>query len=184
MNSNNPAIGGLILVPIVIAASAAFIAIKASSITERAKRYCVNLWREKAPWSDKNKTQRRRRLRRSNLTSSQVYADSWCDLESVNSCDDFSKFIGQHRTQKSSSSDREKQALEASSEGWHPSRSARLLWSFSSPRSRMSNPYELSSVAKPSRAAHRPKRLSAEDADFLARPSRVKEVRRANTTDL
>ncbi|KAG4429880.1 hypothetical protein IFR05_014637 [Cadophora sp. M221] len=84
-SSNNSAIGALILVPIVIAASAAFIAIQASEFFKRAGRNIKNFWNNSCPWSNNNQTIRRRKVRRSNLRSSQLYADSWIDLESIDS---------------------------------------------------------------------------------------------------
>ncbi|KAI9054922.1 hypothetical protein LZ554_002065 [Drepanopeziza brunnea f. sp. 'monogermtubi'] len=96
-SSSNSAIGALILVPIVIAVSAAFIAIKFSQACKRLGRHIKNFWNESVPWSDTNKAIRRRKLRRSNLRSTQLYADSWVDLESIDSRQDYSTFINQTR---------------------------------------------------------------------------------------
>ncbi|EKD18649.1 uncharacterized protein L3040_002075 [Drepanopeziza brunnea f. sp. 'multigermtubi'] len=97
MSSSNSAIGALILVPIVIAVSAAFIAIKFSHVCKRLGRHLKNFWNESVPWSDTSKANRRRKLRRSNLRSTQLYADSWIDLESIDSREDYSTFVNQTR---------------------------------------------------------------------------------------
>lgn len=188
MNSDtSPAIGALILVPIVIAASAAFIAIKASEFSHRAGRYCSRLWSEHYPWSHTRKTHRRRKLRRSNLRSTQLYADSWCDLESIDDDPQYTPFIGQEQRSRSNSEGEQGDVaveVETPKQIWHPTRYARLKWSFSSPRSLSPLHLELSNVAKPSRAARHPERLSAEDANGLAvRPLRAREVHQWEPTD-
>lgn len=173
MNSDtSPAVGALILVPIVIAASAAFIAVKTSETLQRAGHYCSKLWNEHSPWSHTQKTQKRRKLRRSNLPSSQLYADSWCDLESGDDDPRSTPFNGHDRTSKSYSEgykDNIEIELETPSKVWHPTRSARLMWSFTNPRSLSPLRFELSSVAKPSQAAHHLVRLPG-DVNRPAQP--------------
>lgn len=178
-SDTSPAIGALILVPIVIAASAAFIAIKTSELSHRAGRLCSKLWDNYYPWSQEQKTRRRRKLRRSNLRSSQLYADSWCDLESIDEDPRYTAFNGQDRRSKSSSEgDKDDLAGDTPRRIWHPARSARLMWSFTNPRSLSPLRLELSNVAKPLRAACRPERLSSEDAAHTAYPSREKGAHR------
>lgn len=187
MNSNNSAIGALILVPIVIAASVAFIAIKASEFLKRAGRSIKNFWNNNYPWSNTNQSVRRRKLRRSNLRSSQLYADSWIDLESVDSREGFSTFINQQPSRRGKSfseGDKEEAFGDTTKRIWHPSRSARLAWSFANPRSPSRNHFESSSVVKPSPTARRPERLSAEDAALLAGHARARGVHRRASTDL
>lgn len=188
MNSDtSPAIGALVLVPIVIAASAAFIAIKTSESAYRLGQYCSKFWNSHSPWSKTQKTRKRRKLRRSNLPSSQTYADSWSDLESNDDDPRYTSFIGQERRTKSySDGDKEDtiEQVDTSRQIWHPSRSARLVWSFSNPRSLSPLRLELSNVVKPLQAARRPERLSDEDANHLAaHPSRAREAHRWEPTD-
>ncbi|KAL2060923.1 hypothetical protein VTL71DRAFT_8975 [Oculimacula yallundae] len=180
MNSNNHAIGALILVPIVIAASAAFIAIYASEFCKRAGRSIKNFWNKSYPWSGIKKSTRRRKLRRSNLPSSQLYADSWVDLESIDSREGYSTFINQKsfsRHRSLSEGDKDDAFGDTAKKIWHPSRSARLAWSFANPRSPSRNLFASSSVAKPSPIARRPERLSAEDAALLAGHARKRQGR-------
>lgn len=184
-NDTSPAIGALILVPIVIAASAAFIAIKTSETLQRAVHYCSKLWSEHSPWSHTQKTQKRSKLRRSNLPSTQLYADSWCDLESGDDDPRYTPFNGQDRRSKSYSEgdkDAVEIELETPSKVWHPTRSARLMWSFTNPRSLSPLRFELSSVAKPSQAARPPVKPSG-DANRLAQPS-ARGAHRWEQTDL
>lgn len=186
-SSNNSAIGALILVPIVIAASAAFIAIQASEFCKRAGRNIKNFWNNSYPWSNTNQTIRRRKVRRSNLRSSQLYADSWLDLESIDSRQGYSTFINQEslrRGKSFSEGDKDEAFGDTTKRIWHPSRSARLAWSFANPRSPSRNLFESSSVVRPSPTARRPERLSAEDAALLAGRARVRGVRRRESTDL
>ena len=187
MNSNNPAIGALILVPIVIAASAAFIAIKASEFCKRAGRSIKNFWNNNYPWSSTKQSDRKRKIRRSNLRSSQLYADSWIDLESIDSREGYSRFINQEPSRRGKSfseGDKAEAYGDTAQRIWHPSRSARLAWSFANPRSPSHNHFESSNVVKPSPTARRPERLSLEDADRLAGRTRAREVRRREPTDL
>ncbi|PBP27187.1 hypothetical protein BUE80_DR001829 [Diplocarpon rosae] len=95
MSSSNSAIGALVIVPIVIAISVAFIAIKFSQCCKRTGRSIQNLWNKSFPWSATNVDNRRRKIRRSNLRSSQLYADSWLDLESIDSRQGYSEFNNQ-----------------------------------------------------------------------------------------
>jgi hypothetical protein len=78
MSSDTPATA-LILVPIAIVASAAFVALKTSHLFNSVSRTIGRFWEAKFPYKSSYK---RRKLRRSNLSSSQTYADSWTDLES------------------------------------------------------------------------------------------------------
>src|SRR5271170_3023893 len=78
MTSNPGAIGALILVPIAIAGSVAFIAIKTTHFWHKTSVRCTAFF----AWPRSNRTKQRR----SGLLTSQVYADSWCDLESTHSC--------------------------------------------------------------------------------------------------
>lgn len=187
MNSNNPAIGALILVPIVIAASAAFIAIKASEFCKRAGRSIKNFWNDTYPWSSTNQSSRKRKLRRSNLRSSQLYADSWIDLESIDDRENYSRFINQDsscRTKSFSEGEKDGAYGDTVQRIWHPSRSARLAWSFANPRSPSHSLFESSSVVKPSPTARRQGRLSAEDAGLLVGRTRARGVRRRESTGL
>ena len=178
MSSGSPAIGALILVPIVIAASAAYIALKCAELSNRIGRYFRRLWDKYYPWSyNNNKTRRRRRDKRSDLSSTPLYADSWTDLESIPSERGYSTFINQSPRRKPlrplSEGDERSEAYDNPGEIWHPTRSTRLMWSFTNPRSPNPRRSELSSVVRPSPAARRPERLSAEDARLLASPMRV-----------
>ncbi|KAL3421134.1 hypothetical protein PVAG01_07579 [Phlyctema vagabunda] len=79
-NSSNssPVVGALVLIPIIIAASAAFIALKTTELGKKLIKFCSkNL-------SLPNFSRKARQQSRSNQ-SSETYADSWYDLESVRS---------------------------------------------------------------------------------------------------
>ncbi|RDL35822.1 uncharacterized protein BP5553_06434 [Venustampulla echinocandica] len=98
MSSSNGAISALILVPIVIAASAAFIALKTQRGFQSIFEYFLRIWEDNSPWSHRGKNTHRRKQKRSDLSSTQIYADSWCDLESIHSgrsAQAYSTFIGQ-----------------------------------------------------------------------------------------
>ncbi len=150
--TSTTAIGALILVPIVIAGSAAYIALKTTEFYERIREFCQKFG---SPWrAAERRSQRRLRRNQSHLKPGQLYADSWCDLDSNRTGSAQSTFIGQSR--KQSHADEE---LGLEETVWHPTRSARLLWSFSSPRSRSRNLYELSNVARPLPVAQVPERV-------------------------
>jgi len=181
MSSNSLAIGALILVPIIIAASAAYIALKFADASKRIGRYCRRFWDKYNPWSRCNKTLRRR----SDLSSNPYHADSWADLESVNSDRGYNTFIGQsprHKSVNSLSEGGGRSYDDSSGEIWHPTRSTRLMWSFTNPRSPNRRRSESSNVARPSPTARRAERLSADDAVLLASPMRAWE-RRQEATD-
>jgi hypothetical protein len=162
MTSNPGAIGALILVPIAIAGSVAFIAIKITHFWHKTSRRCKAFitW----PRSDRTK------LRRSNLSTSQVYADSWCDLESIHSC-------------------KEESLVELSSikgtlnRVWHPPRSSRLMWSFGgSPKSRNPNHSESSkSMQTPLPVVLHPERSQYQEEGSLDILTPVAHLLRAQT---
>jgi hypothetical protein len=160
MSSNPGAVGALILVPIAIAGSVAFIAIKTTHFWHKNNR------RYKAfftwPRSDRTKQ------RRSDLSTSQVYADSWCDLESTRSCEEGNQI-------------QLSPAKNTLSRTWHPHRSSRLTWSFGgSPKSRDPNHSESSrSVQTPLPVVARPERSQCQEGDPLDNPIPVAHLLRA-----
>ena len=131
-NKITAAIGGLILVPIAIAAGVAFVAIKTTDIWPSVKRWfanscfrhlCFCRWKKKAP---------------EDLKSS---PDSFCDLEGVQS----------PHFQADSLAGRPP-SRETPTKIWHPDRSNRLKWSFGRTGMKMSTfpaPCELSSDQAP-----------------------------------
>jgi len=180
MSSGSIAIGALVLVPIAIAVSAAFIALKCAEASKRIGRYIRRFWDSYYPWSRNNRTRRRR----SDLNLNQHYANSWADLESTNTKRGYATFIGQsprHNSVKSHSKADAKSGDDIPGEIWHPTRSARLMWSFTNPRSPNHRRSGLSSVARPSPIARRAERLSADDAVHLASPTKAWGHRRAET---
>jgi hypothetical protein len=119
MTSNPGAVGALILVPIVIAGSVAFIAVKTTHFWQKTSRWCKAFF----TWPRSDRTKQHR----SDLSTSQVCADSWCDLESTHSCEEGNQV---HLSPTEDTLTRI----------WHPHRSSRLTWSFGgSPRSRDPN---------------------------------------------
>lgn len=140
ISPSNP-VGALILLPIFIAASAAFVALK---LTKAGKRLFIYL-RAHAP-ALTSSARRRSRARRSNLSSSFIYGDSFADLESRHNlnetadrpCPVFSLSQDQNTPTKI----------------WHPNRSSRLTWSFMKPQYPGQNHFELSSVQKPLPVIH------------------------------
>ena len=187
------AVAALIVIPIIIAASAPFILLKFPDFFRQVGRFFKKLWNEYWPGSNRDQNRRRRRLRRSNLPTYQLYADSWADLQSTGSEEELSNLggrtlVGQQTRRSLSEGDQPEEIEPTPSRIWHPTRSSRLQWSFTDPRSQSPNRSGSSSVVRPSRAAQRPERLSAEDAALLARPISVAGARRmensSGSTDL
>jgi hypothetical protein len=148
MTSNPGGVGALILVPIAIAGSVAFIAIKTTHFWQKTStRYKAFF-----TWPRRDRTKQRR----SDISTSQVYADSWCDLESTHSCEEG------NQVQLSPTKD-------TLTKVWHPYRSSRLTWSFGdSPKSRNPNHSESSkSVQIPLPVAARPERSQCQEEDPL-----------------
>jgi hypothetical protein len=182
MSSTTAAIGALVLVPIAIAASAAYIAIKTTEGYKRLSRYCNNLWLK----SPLNQTQNRRRRKcyGSDISSSQAYADSWVDLESVISHHEINTFINQKSPQRYESFNKEKsEAYDTVQRVWHPPRNNRLMWSFADLKSQGPRHSGLSSVTIPLPVLHRLERSSTEDGDFQIVPMRAGEARPQGQTD-
>jgi hypothetical protein len=183
MSSSNPPIGALIIVPIIIAASAAFVALKTQHGFQAISLYCRRKWNRRGNWAFRNARSRRRKAKRSDSRSN-AYADSWHDLESTHSAqgvDSFSTFIGQSPINKSySEGDLHTRYCNTPtpSQIWHPDRSNRLQWSFTNQELRSHHRSELLNVARPSPVAQRPERLSAEDAQPLVHPTRVRGAHR------
>lgn len=109
MTSNPGPVGALILVPIAIVGSVAFIAVKTTHFWQKTSTLCKALF----TWPRSDHTKQRRY----NHSTSQVYADSWCDLESTHSCEEG------NQVQLSPTKD-------TLTRIWHPHRSSRLTWSF------------------------------------------------------
>jgi hypothetical protein len=160
MSSDTPAAAALILVPIVIVASAAAVALKTSHLYKGISRILGRFWEK----NFSKQPHKRRKLRRSNLSSSQTYADSWLDLES-NAGDEprLDTFINQTPIRSNNASE-----PDTISRIWHPNRDARLTWSFANP-----NHFESSSVVRPLPVAQPPERLSTEDVEHLMALKRV-----------
>lgn len=119
MTNNPAAVGALILVPIVIAGGVAFIAVKTTHFWQKASRRCQTFFSRPRKKSNKQ--------RRSDLSTSQAYADSWCDLESTASREE------ENQVQISPTKVTLKRI-------WHPNRFNHLTWSFGgSPASRGPN---------------------------------------------
>lgn len=156
MSSGSSAIGALIIVPIFIAVSAAYIALKTHSFFQSLARHCCQIWKEKSLWSRRRAIQSRKQ-KLSDLASSQGFADSWCDLESLHSTyhtpnQGYSTFIGQSSGRSRSYSEGDERSIyyDTPTRIWHPTRSSRLMWSFANPKSQDRDLFELSSVARPS----------------------------------
>jgi hypothetical protein len=185
MSRDTAAIGALVLVPIVIAASAAFIAVYTTQFFHRIFRRCRNHWEDF--WFDRKTIRRypRRKLhshrghkRLSSYPPNQRFADSWIDLESASSRQ-YSNFINQSPQRQSKSSSKEQSSDEELLEAafgkvWHPTRSVRLMWSFTNPRSRSQNRCGLSNVARPLPVAQRPDRSSTEEDEENPRIARMR----------
>jgi hypothetical protein len=146
MTNNAAVVGALILVPIVIAASIAFIAIKTTHLWYKARKSCQKFfnWDQVEPIKH----------RRSDLSASRADADSWCDLESTISWGE------ENQAQITP-------VRETSRRIWHPHRSSRLTWSFGeSPVSRGPNHSESSrSVQTPLPVVARPERRQRPEED-------------------
>jgi hypothetical protein len=172
MSSTTKAVGALVLVPIAIAASAAFIAIKTTEGYKRLARYCSHIWL-KSPLNH-TASRRRRKFYGSDFSSNQAYVDSWVDLESASIQDQIDAFINQSTPRRYSSVSRDKfDESDSVRRVWHPPRNNRLAWSFADPKSRSLGRSGLSSVAKPLPVVHRPERSSTEDEPFQATLTRA-----------
>jgi hypothetical protein len=174
-NNNTPAISALVLVPIAIAASAAYVALKTTVLYQHASRFCSNLWHQSRLNPAEARRRRRLKLSRSDISSTQVYADSWVDLESITSQPGISAFIDQSppQQQQRDSEDKSSDESETPSRVWHPPRHSRLAWSFADPRAPNHRRSGSSSVARPLPVVPRPERSSAEDADADFRVARI-----------
>jgi len=182
MTGNSFALGALVLVPIAIAISAAFIALKTSHLSHKVAAFCQETWDDWYPWSTTRQSRRRRKLRRSNLPSTQVYGDSWCDLRSIDSREELDTQVKQLPTRRNSVSEGFQQ--DSLRRVWHPSRSTRLNWGFTNPRSLSPSPFESSNVAKPSPVAQpRGIRSVGDTEDHLGRLFAPRQVRQWQRTD-
>lgn len=165
----SPAVGALILVPIIIAASAAFIALKASDYSQALARFICKYWHNHSLWSDIEKTCKRKRLKRSKAqSSSQLYADSWCDLESGSSEQEtrYDQFIGQDSEGGARLESGKIITLADHRTLWHPSRASRLAWSFTDPISRDQSQLKPPKLVKPLATAQPLKRQPVKDMTF------------------
>lgn len=173
MVNSSTAVGALILVPIFIAGSAAFVAIKTTEAYKLSFGKFSKAWASWSQYIPGRESHRRRqeKKRRCKLSSSETYGDSWPDLESTYSKQAASTFIGQSPLRDPSKED-------TSSELWHPTREARLSWSFINPRSRSPDHLILSSVVRPLPVAQLPERIPLEDASIPLPLTRAREARR------
>ena len=161
MSSNTQAIGALVLVPIVIAASAAYIAIKTTEGYKRLSRYCNHVWLKSS--LNQTESRRRRKLYRSDISSNPAYGDTWVDLESVASRQGISAFINQTPPRRYANISKESDESDTVRRVWLPPRDSRLTWSFADPKPHGLGRSGLSSVARPLPVVHRPERSSTED---------------------
>lgn len=178
-NNTNPAIGALILVPIIIAVSAAFIAIKASDYSRALTGFVCKSWHTHRPWSEIEQSQKRHRPKRLNSHSSQSYAKSWCDLEVKSSEHEtkYDSFIGQGLNRGSIIEGKRGKPYDSRFKKWHPNPASHLAWTFVNFASQHPSHFESSNVARPSATALRPGRLSVEVEDSQAHQIRENGVR-------
>ena len=183
MNSSSQALGALILVPIAIALGAAFLAVKTVGLFEYIFKLVQPYFDAvRKHHYDKRQAKghgKRHRLRKSNLRIYQTWGDSWQDLESCSSREEtYSRFIGQAKSSQASSNTSSNNILPIPepAQVWHPSRSNRMSWSFTNPRSSSRSLYESLSVARPSPVARRAECRSA-DVVLLMRHGKAKAVR-------
>lgn len=168
MSSNTQAIGALVLVPIVIAASAAYIAIKTTEGYKRLSRYCTHIWL-KSPLNQ-TESRRRRKLYRSDISPNPAYADSWVDLESVASRQGISTFINQTPPRRYANISKASDDSDTVRRVWHPPRDNRLTWSFADPKPLGLARSALSSVSRPLPVVHRPERSSSTEDETMSLP--------------
>ncbi|CAD6505842.1 BgTH12-01329 [Blumeria graminis f. sp. triticale] len=170
-NNINRTVGALILVPIIIAASAAFIAVKATDYIQVLTKYLSKSWKKNRLRTTIGKLSKKSH-RRYKSRSIQTFADSWCDIESTCSGQGsvYNHFQGQEIL--------ERPHTLKSGIIWHPSRASRLAWSFASPISLNHNLFGLSNVAKPSAIARRQEKVLMEDLALPTLSISVREVPR------
>lgn len=183
MTSYNPATGALVLVPIAIALSLAFIAVKTSHFSGKFASFCRRVWGNRSPLSSAPRS-RGRKLRRSNLSSVEVYGDSWCDLRSIDSREELPRF---NKKEVRSASIHNLPAFTGHSDElldqiWHPSRSTRLSWAFTNRRSLSPHLFASSSVAKPSPVVH-PETRSEDAKTPLEHRYSTRKIRMYQKTD-
>lgn len=135
-------VGALVFVPIIIAASAAFVAVKTTDIFKST----IDRWQA---WNPSLPGLKHKKA--CITTPPQGYGDSFCDLESAGGAED--TVIGQATDIGN--------AVPTPAKIWHPHRSHRLTWAFSGPpppQSQDRSHYGLSSVRRPSAVAQIPTR--------------------------
>lgn len=147
-----PTVGALVFVPIIIATSAAFIAVKTTDIFKST----IDRWHA---W---NPSLPGLKHKQNCITTNHHYGDSLCDLESA--CGKEDTFIGQAKDADNT--------ISTPAKIWHPRRSNRLTWGFSGPQppqSQYRSLYELSSVRRPSAVAQLPTRSQSYGVDHRRR---------------
>lgn len=161
-NNTSSAVGVLILIPIAIAGSAAFIAIKTTDFWKATIRRV----QDTSPSLQWFSRQRRDRNRSDQSAS---YADSFFDLESVASHrSQYENWADHTRLLKSSprSATQYSRAPQTfSKETWHPRRQDRLQWSFANSQSLSPSHFAFSNVLIPSRTHPRPERSQSQDEE-------------------
>jgi hypothetical protein len=152
MNAYPGLVGALILVPIAIAGGIAFIAVKIPDIWRKITTFFQ-------AWSLCSRP-KRRKINRSDLSTSQAYPDSWSDLESSRSLDH--NLLAQEAREFPG---RSSLLRDPPSKIWHPSRSSRLVWSFGEDkRSQNLHPCESSKgVQRPLPVALHPEKASSQN---------------------
>jgi hypothetical protein len=185
MSNSTSAIGALFLVPIAIAFCAAFLALKTVGLFQHIYKFLHPYWTKFTHTLARGETRRARKIRKSNLRTFRTYGDSWCDLESVASNQDsYSKFIGQSlrkspRSRYSARTwDKDDVFGPDLQQIWHPSRSTRLRWSFTNPRSPNLSRFESSNVARRSPGSHT-LGVHFENVALLAPPAKAKVALRS-----
>jgi hypothetical protein len=152
MNAYPGLVGALILVPIAIAGGIAFIAVKIPDFWRKITTFFQ-------AWSLCSRP-KRKKINRSDLSTSQAYPDSWSDLESSRSLE-HSILVPETRE----SPRRNIPLGDPPSRIWHPSRSSRLTWSFGEDqRSQSLNPCESSKgVQRPLPVALHPEKARSQN---------------------
>lgn len=183
MTNYQSAIGALILCPIVIAVSAAFIVVKSTQCCKYIIQYCRWSWQNRANRGS-NQLQK---IDRSSPYNKGIYADSWIVLESINSTRDLFIHQAPHR-QRECSAGSTQGLNETVTQVWHPSHASRPACNSTKPIPQSQSHYEslnVVSILKPLPVAQRRGPLSFPEEGITRRDQvRVRGARLVRRTDL
>lgn len=158
MSSNNPTIGVLLLVTIVISVSVAFVALKVvafynSTVTYYRQQHSSRQRRGTNP------RQVRRKYRHSGPSSAKAHSNTWVDLEKCDIEYHRSAFIGSYIGADEASSNKSfnrSDLSEKPQQVWYPTHISQVTWNSLKPQQQNLNHYGSSNMEIPSAVAQFP----------------------------